>query len=101
VPSGKPPAETSGRKAAPTRRTAPSRPRTRTGTGRPGRRADASIDELATVIATAYPDSAQVSRAEAREAIQAAGLSAGNDRVAQAVARLAENRSEQAQLPTV
>jgi hypothetical protein len=42
-----------------------------------------------------------VSRAEAREAIQAAGLSAGNDRVAQAVARLAESRSEQAQLPTV
>ncbi|CAG7643401.1 DUF2637 domain-containing protein [Actinacidiphila bryophytorum] len=100
APSGKAPAETSGRKAAPTRRTAPSRPRTRTGTGRPGRRADASIDELATVIATAYPDSAQVSRAEAREAIQAAGLSAGNDRVAQAVARLAESRSEQAQLPT-
>jgi hypothetical protein len=54
-----------------------------------------------TVIATAYPDSAQVSRAEAREAIQVAGLAAGNDRVAQAVARLAESRREQAQPTTV
>ncbi|MFF7159457.1 DUF2637 domain-containing protein [Streptomyces sp. NPDC008139] len=85
-------AETSGRKAAPTRRTAPSRSRMQTGTGRPGRRADATIDELAAVIAGAYPDSGQVSRAEAREAIQAAGLSAGNDRIAQALAQLAREQ---------
>jgi hypothetical protein len=85
-------AETSGRKAAPTRRTAPSCSRARTATGRPGRRADATIDELATVIASAYPDSAQLSRAEAREAILAAGLSAGNDCVTQAIAHLWEDR---------
>jgi hypothetical protein len=100
TPHPEAPAESPGRKAGPSRRTAPSRSRTQTGTGHPGRRADATIDELAAVIASAYPDSGQVSRADAREAIQAAGFSAGNDRVAQAVARLAESQSEQAQLPT-
>lgn len=85
-------AETHGRKAPPSR-TAPSPSRTRTGTGRPGRRADASIDELAAVIAAAYPDSGQVSRAEARTAIQTAGLSAGNDRIAQAITHLQNDRT--------
>jgi hypothetical protein len=92
-------AETSGRKAASPRRTTPNRPRTRTSSGRPGRRADATIDELAAVIARTHPDSGQVSRAAAREAVQAAGLSAGNDRITQAIARLAENRSDQAARP--
>ncbi|WP_329177651.1 DUF2637 domain-containing protein [Streptomyces sp. NBC_01477] len=91
VPQTAPDAETHGRKA-PTSRTSPSRSRTRVGTSRPGRRADASIDELAAVIAHAHPDSSQVSRVGAREAIQAAGLSAGNDRIAQALAQLAQDQ---------
>ena len=33
-----------------------------------------------------------MSRAAAREAIQAAGLSAGNDRIAQALAQLAQDQ---------
>ncbi|WNI16317.1 DUF2637 domain-containing protein [Actinacidiphila sp. ITFR-21] len=99
VPPAAPVAETFGRKA-PTSRTGPSRSGARTSTGRPGRRADASIDELAAVIAHAHPDSGQVSRAAAREAIQAAGLSAGNDRIAQALAQLAQDQPASPQLPT-
>jgi hypothetical protein len=83
---------------------APSRTRrnpspTRTSTGRPGRPADASIDQLTAVIARAHPDSDRVSRAAAREAIQAAGLSAGNDRIAEALAQLARNQPTPPQLP--
>jgi hypothetical protein len=94
------PAESPGRKARPTSPTASSRSRAQTGTGRPGRRADATIDELAAVIATAYPDSGQVSRADAREAIQAAGFSAGNDRVAQAIAHLRKDQEARPHPPT-
>ncbi len=83
-------------------RTGPRPPgeRTRAGNGRPGRRADASIEQLAAVIADAHPDSGQVSRAAARDAIQAAGLSAGNDRIAQALAHLAQDHTPQPQPPT-
>jgi len=94
-----PGAETHGR-IVPTSRTAPGRSRTRAGAGRPGRRADASIDELAAVVARAHPDSGQVSRAAAREAIQAAGLSAGNDRIAQALDRLRNGQAATPPPPT-
>ncbi|MEU6848363.1 DUF2637 domain-containing protein [Actinacidiphila alni] len=94
VPPAAPVAETSGRKA-PTSRTDPGRSGTRASTGRPGRRADASIDELAAVIASAHGQTGQITRGAAREAIQAAGLSAGNDRIAQALAQLAQLAQDQ------
>jgi hypothetical protein len=108
VPTDSPAAGTHDREAAypasvsRNSRTGPSRPRerTRTGTGRPGRRADASIEQLTAVIARAHPDSGQVSRAAARDAIQAAGLSAGNDRIAQALTHLAQDRATRPQPPT-
>jgi hypothetical protein len=99
VPAGNPVAETRSRKAT-VSRTGQSSSRTQTGTGRPGRRADASIDELAAVIAAAYPDSGQVSRAEARTVIRTAGLSAGNDRIAQAITHLRNDRAARPHPPT-
>jgi hypothetical protein len=56
---------------------------------------------LAAVIARAHPNSGQVSRAAAREAIQAAGLSAGNERIAQALAQLTQDQPVPPQPPTV
>ena len=56
--------------------------------GRGGRKAEASIEQLADVISGAYPDSGQVTRAVAREAIEARGLSAGNERIAEALKSL-------------
>ncbi|MYS22523.1 Protein of unknown function [Streptomyces sp. DvalAA-14] len=88
-----------GRKTA-TSGTDRTRSRARTGTGRPGRRADATIDDLAAIIAAAHPDAGQVSRTAAREAIQAAGLSAGNDRITQALTRLSQSRSTKPGPPT-
>jgi hypothetical protein len=56
--------------------------------GKGGRKAEASIDELADIIRRAHPDSGQVTRAIAREAIEAHGVSAGNDRIAEALKSL-------------
>jgi hypothetical protein len=99
VPTDGPAAETTDRLAADPApalrngRTEPRRSRPRTGTGRPGRPADATIDELASVIARAHPDASRLSRAAAREAIQAAGLSAGNERIAQALSHLVQDQA--------
>lgn len=54
-------------------------------TGRGGRKAEASIEQLAAIISRAFPDSGQVTRAMARQAIEVQGLSAGNERVAEAL----------------
>jgi type IV secretory pathway VirB10-like protein len=81
-------------------RSAKPRSRASDGTGRPGRRADASIDELTAVIANAHPDSGQVSRANARGALQTAGLSAGNDRIAEALTHLAQAHATDPEPPT-
>ncbi|WUV84747.1 DUF2637 domain-containing protein [Streptomyces sp. NBC_01476] len=53
--------------------------------GRGGRKAEASIEQLADIISRAFPDSGQVTRAMARQAIEARGISAGNERVAEAL----------------
>ncbi|MGC5000043.1 DUF2637 domain-containing protein [Streptomyces sp. DT195] len=63
-------------------------------TPRVGRRAEASIDRLAEIIAQAHPGSGQLTRAMARSAIAAQGLSAGNDRIAEALGQL--RRDEEA-----
>jgi hypothetical protein len=55
---------------------------------RGGRRAEASIDQLAEIIAQAHPDSGPLTRAMARRAIEDQGLSAGNERIAEALRRL-------------
>ncbi|MFJ1582545.1 DUF2637 domain-containing protein [Streptomyces sp. NPDC088197] len=57
----------------------------RSRTGRGGRKAEASIEQLADIISRSYPDSGQVTRALARQAIEAQGISAGNERVAEAL----------------
>lgn len=57
-------------------------------TGRGGRKAEASIEQLADIIRRACPDSSQVTRAKAREAIEARGISAGNERIAEALRAL-------------
>lgn len=86
------------------RKSAADKPRSsdRIGVGRPGRRADATIDDLAAVIARAHGhvQSGQITRAAAREAIQASGLSAGNDRIAQALTHLEQARATDPQPPT-
>ncbi|CAG7651308.1 DUF2637 domain-containing protein [Actinacidiphila bryophytorum] len=56
--------------------------------GKGGRKAEASIDQLADIIRRAHSDSGQVTRAMAREAIEAHGVSAGNDRIAEALKSL-------------
>ncbi|WP_329176333.1 DUF2637 domain-containing protein [Streptomyces sp. NBC_01477] len=56
--------------------------------GRGGRRAEASIKQLADIIRRAHPDSGQVTRAMAHEAIEARGISAGNERIAEALKSL-------------
>ncbi|WP_333768198.1 DUF2637 domain-containing protein [Streptomyces sp. IBSBF 2435] len=56
--------------------------------GRSGRKAEASIEQLADIIRRAHPDSGQVTRAMAREAIEAQGISAGNERIAEALKSL-------------
>jgi hypothetical protein len=53
--------------------------------GKGGRKAEVSIDRLAEIVRRAHPDSGQVTRAMAREAIEAHGVSAGNDRIAEAL----------------
>lgn len=60
----------------------------RSRTGRGGRKAEASIEQLADIIGRSYPDSGQVTRAMARQAIEAQGISAGNERVAEALKSL-------------
>ncbi|MDT3397630.1 DUF2637 domain-containing protein [Streptomyces sp. B1866] len=60
----------------------------RADTPRGGRRADAPIDQLAGIIAQAHPGSGRITRAMARQAIEARGLSAGNDRITQALNHL-------------
>ncbi|WP_443070976.1 DUF2637 domain-containing protein [Streptomyces sp. NBC_01476] len=57
-------------------------------TGRGGRKAEASIQQLADIIRRAYPDSGQATRAMARAAIEAQGISAGNERIAEALKSL-------------
>ncbi|WP_062209069.1 DUF2637 domain-containing protein [Streptomyces sp. NBRC 109706] len=59
---------------------------------RPGRRADASIPHLATIIAAAHPHADHITRAMARTAIEAAGLSAGNQRIKEALHHLHTTR---------
>ena len=54
-------------------------------TGRSGRKPEASIEQLADIISRTYPDSGQVTRAMARQAIEARGISAGNERIAEAL----------------
>jgi hypothetical protein len=55
---------------------------------RGGRRAEASIEQLAEIIAQAHPDSGPLTRAMARRAIEDHGLSAGNERIAEALRQL-------------
>ena len=57
-------------------------------TARGGRPAEVSIERLAEVIAQAYPGSGRLTRALGRNAIEAQGLSAGNDRIAKAIKQL-------------
>jgi hypothetical protein len=54
-------------------------------TGRGGRKPEASIQRLIEIIRQSCPDPAQVTRAMAREAIEARGVAAGNERIAEAV----------------
>jgi len=55
---------------------------------RGGRRAEASIEQLAEIIKQAHPGTGQITRAMARSAIEAHGLSAGNDRITEALKQL-------------
>ncbi|SHN36500.1 DUF2637 domain-containing protein [Actinacidiphila paucisporea] len=71
-----------------------SAPGERPQTGRGGRKAEASIQQLADIIHRAHPDSGQTTRAMARQAIEAQGISAGNERITEALKSL--QPSEQA-----
>jgi len=55
---------------------------------RGGRRAEATIEQLAEIIAQAHPDAGPLTRAMARRAIEDQGLSAGNERIAEALRQL-------------
>jgi hypothetical protein len=61
--------------------------------GKGGRKAEASIDRLAEIIRRAHPDSGQVTRAMARDAIEAHSVSAGNDRIAEALKSLQDGET--------
>lgn len=71
----------------------------RRGTARAGRRAEASIEQLADIIAQAHPDNGQLTRAMARNAIEAHGLSAANGRISQALKQLQPDEEPQPHPP--
>jgi hypothetical protein len=56
--------------------------------GRGGRKPEASIQRLTDIIRRSCPDPGQVTRAMAREAIEAQGIAAGNERIAEALRTL-------------